>query len=98
MGLVELAWQLADLAQAGEQLARLPLDDVDLRVVLVDHEHQALSRIARQRQRNGRAAALLDLAIGWRRDGLPWQIDVALEAAHLVVKLNARAGAIADVN
>src|SRR6266513_65073 len=98
MGLVELARQLADLAKAREQLARLPLDNVDLRVVLVDHEHQALSRIARQCERNRRAATLFDLAVGWRRDGLPRQIDVALEATHLVVKLNARAGAIADID
>src|SRR6266700_5809398 len=98
MGLVELARQLADLAQAREQLARLPLDNVDLRVVLVDHEHQALSTIARQGERNRGAAALLDLAVSWRRDGLPRQVDVALEAPHFVIKLNARAGAIADIN
>src|SRR5678816_1064402 len=49
MRLVELPRQLADLAQAREQLARLPVDDVDLRVVLIDHEHQALAGIALSR-------------------------------------------------
>ena len=44
--LVELARQLADPAQARQELAGRALDDIDLRVVLVDHEHKSLRRIA----------------------------------------------------
>jgi hypothetical protein len=50
-----------------EALPGGPLDDLDLRVVLVDHERQALGGIGREVDGDRRTAALLDHAILWRR-------------------------------
>src|ERR1700674_471554 len=46
MSLIELARQVSDLSQAGQELAGLALDYIDLRIVLVDDEHEGLGCIA----------------------------------------------------
>ena len=45
MSLIELAGQVSDLTHARHDLTRLPVDDVDPRIVLVDDEHEGLGWI-----------------------------------------------------
>ena len=46
MSLIELARQVSDLSEARQDLAGLALDYIDLRIVLVDDEHEGLGGIA----------------------------------------------------
>src|SRR5215470_8442108 len=98
MSLIELARQVSDLSEARQDLAGLALDDIDPRVVLVDHEHEGLGGIARQCERHRRASALLDLPIGRHGDGLPRIVEGLLEIPHLVVEPYLVAITVADVN
>src|SRR6267142_1927961 len=50
--LIELARQLTDLAEARKQSAGATLDNIDLRIVLVDDEHEALVGIVREVERH----------------------------------------------
>jgi hypothetical protein len=45
VSLIELTRQISDPTQARQNLARLAVDDIDLRIVLVDDEHESLGRI-----------------------------------------------------
>src|SRR5262245_31719279 len=96
--LVELARIAPDAAKARELLAGLAFKNLDLRVVLVDHEHQPLLAIAREVDRHGGTAALLGLAVRGRGDGGPGHLDGSLESALLVVDLDACAVAVADID
>src|SRR5229473_3256426 len=98
MSLIELARQVSDLSEARQDLAGLALDDIDPRIVLVDHEHEGLGGIARQSERHRCAPALLDLPIGRHGDGLPRQVEGLLEIAHLVVDPYLVAITVADVD
>src|ERR1700722_6368242 len=98
MRLVELTGLLADAAEARQHFAGLAIDDVDLRIVLVDDEHVGLLGIGREIDRHRGAAELLDLAVGRHGDGLPRQLDGPLEVALLVVDLDARIIAVADID
>src|SRR5216684_72634 len=98
MRLIELARQVSDLSEARQDLAGLALDDIDPRIVLVDHEHDGLGGIARQGERHRRASALLDLPIGRHGDGLPRIVEGLLEIPHLVVEPYLVAITVADVN
>src|SRR5262245_56997071 len=73
--LIELARELSDAAQARHDLAAGALDDVDLRIVLVDHEHERLRAIAGEIDRHRGAAALLDLAVARHGDGFPRHVE-----------------------
>src|SRR6266852_1831190 len=58
MRLIELTRQLADAAEARHGLAGLAVNDVDLRIVLVDDKHVGLLRVGREIDRHGGAAEL----------------------------------------
>jgi len=45
MSLIELTGQVSDLTQARHDLTRLAVDDIDLRIVLVNDEHESLGYI-----------------------------------------------------
>src|SRR5215467_12909605 len=98
MCLVELAGLLADTAEARQQLSGFAVDDIDLRTVLIDDEHVGLLGVGREIDRHGRAAELLDLAVRRHGHGLPRQLDDPLEVTQLVVDLNARVVAVADID
>src|SRR5439155_24661881 len=57
VSLVELAGVGAGAAEIADDLAARSLQDLDPRVVLVDHKHVALLAVAREIDRHGGAAA-----------------------------------------
>src|SRR2546428_98948 len=69
-----------------------------LSVVLVDEEDELLIGIVREIEGHGRAAALHELPVFRRGYWRPWDFDVLLEAAPLVVDLDPRSLAVADID
>src|SRR5580704_2208044 len=96
--LIELACQIADLADRRDDLSGLTLDDVDAGIVLVHHEHEGLGGIARESEGDRGAAALLDLAVRRHARRLPRVVEGPLEIPHLVVEPYVIAEAIADID
>src|SRR5258708_8010256 len=80
VGLVEFAGVGSGAAEIAEDFAAATLHDLDARVVLVDHEHQALLAVAREVDGDRGAAAVVDPG-GHRRRG---HVEAALKLAHLI--------------
>ena len=58
--LVKFTREAAGAAKARHDLARLPVDDFHLRIILIDHEDELLVGVVREIQRHSGAAALLE--------------------------------------
>src|SRR5712691_1503367 len=94
VGLVEFAGVGSGAAEIAEDFAAATLHDLDARVVLVDHEHQALLAVAREVDRDRGAAAVVDPG-GHRRRG---HVEAELKLAHLVEDADLAVAAVAHVD
>src|SRR5215813_756807 len=94
MGLIEFAGVGSRAAEIAEDFAADTLHDLDARVVLVDHKHQALLAVAREIDRDRGSAAVVDPG-GHRRPG---HVEAALKLAHLVEDADLAVAAVAHVD